>query len=104
MKQLESNFKCIALEATALKNILEYYCREQVKLIQNVFKMDFKAILPNTSFQKPFVFSTRLQNRILWIDEKNLTAHVEAGIVGQELERQVRAARSPLTVTRHKLQ
>lgn len=31
----------------------------------------------------------KLQNRILWIDEKNLTAHVEAGIVGQDLERLV---------------
>lgn len=31
------------------------------------------------------------QNRILWIDEKNLTAHVEAGIVGQDLERLVSA-------------
>ncbi|KAA8588120.1 hypothetical protein FQN60_001314 [Etheostoma spectabile] len=30
---------------------------------------------------------TSQMNRILWIDEKNLTAHVEAGIVGQELER-----------------
>lgn len=29
------------------------------------------------------------QNRILWIDEKNLTAHVEAGIIGQDLERLV---------------
>lgn len=29
------------------------------------------------------------QNRILWIDEKNLTVHVEAGIVGQDLERLV---------------
>eukprot|EP00064_Thunnus_orientalis_P016181 superscaffoldBa00003152_g16244 len=33
------------------------------------------------------LFVIHLQNRILWIDEKNLTAHVEAGIVGQELER-----------------
>nr|XP_023657471.1 alkyldihydroxyacetonephosphate synthase, peroxisomal-like isoform X2 [Paramormyrops kingsleyae] len=30
---------------------------------------------------------TSQMNHILWIDEKNLTAHVEAGIVGQELER-----------------
>lgn len=29
------------------------------------------------------------QNRILWIDEKNLTARVEAGIIGQDLERLV---------------
>lgn len=35
-----------------------------------------------------------LQNRILWIDEKNLTAHVEAGIVGQDLERLVSGAHS----------
>ncbi|XP_046902740.1 alkyldihydroxyacetonephosphate synthase, peroxisomal isoform X2 [Hypomesus transpacificus] len=30
---------------------------------------------------------TSQMNRILWIDEKNLTAHVEAGIIGQDLER-----------------
>ncbi|KAG9338610.1 hypothetical protein JZ751_025448 [Albula glossodonta] len=29
---------------------------------------------------------TSQMNRILWIDEKNLTAHVEAGIIGQALE------------------
>ena len=28
-------------------------------------------------------------DRILWIDEENLTAHIEAGIIGQDLERQV---------------
>ena len=28
-------------------------------------------------------------DRILWVDEKNLTAHVEAGIIGQDLERRV---------------
>ena len=27
--------------------------------------------------------------KILWIDEENLVAHIEAGIIGQELERQV---------------
>uniref|UniRef100_A0A8C3GA86 Alkylglycerone-phosphate synthase n=1 Tax=Cyclopterus lumpus TaxID=8103 RepID=A0A8C3GA86_CYCLU len=30
---------------------------------------------------------TSQMSRILWIDEKNLTAHMEAGIVGQDLER-----------------
>ncbi|XP_061547463.1 alkyldihydroxyacetonephosphate synthase, peroxisomal isoform X1 [Phycodurus eques] len=30
---------------------------------------------------------TSQMNRILWIDEKNLTAHLEAGIIGQDLER-----------------
>lgn len=28
-------------------------------------------------------------DKILWVDEKNLTAHVEAGIIGQDLERMV---------------
>lgn len=28
-------------------------------------------------------------DRILWIDEENLTAHFEAGIIGQDLERMV---------------
>ncbi|XP_073162075.1 alkyldihydroxyacetonephosphate synthase, peroxisomal isoform X9 [Lepidochelys kempii] len=32
---------------------------------------------------------TSQMNRILWIDEKNLTAHIEAGIIGQDLERQL---------------
>lgn len=27
--------------------------------------------------------------KILWVDEENLVAHIEAGIIGQELERQV---------------
>lgn len=43
-----------------------------------------------------------LQNRILWIDEKNLTAHVEAGIVGQDLERLVSAAGPPTFINREK--
>ena len=28
-------------------------------------------------------------DRILWIDVENLTIHVEAGIIGQDLERKV---------------
>ena len=37
------------------------------------------------------LFCFFIQNQILWIDEKNLTAHVEAGIIGQDLERLVSA-------------
>uniref|UniRef100_A0A2K6FJ34 Alkylglycerone-phosphate synthase n=1 Tax=Propithecus coquereli TaxID=379532 RepID=A0A2K6FJ34_PROCO len=33
---------------------------------------------------------TSQMNRILWVDENNLTAHVEAGITGQDLERQLK--------------
>ncbi|XP_053554469.1 alkyldihydroxyacetonephosphate synthase, peroxisomal isoform X2 [Bombina bombina] len=32
---------------------------------------------------------TSQMNRILWIDEKNLTAHIEAGVSGQDLEKQL---------------
>ncbi|XP_046330946.2 alkyldihydroxyacetonephosphate synthase, peroxisomal-like [Haliotis rufescens] len=32
---------------------------------------------------------TSQMNKILWIDEKNLTCHVEAGIIGQDLERRL---------------
>lgn len=32
------------------------------------------------------------QNKILWVDEKNLTACCEAGIIGQDLERRVSQA------------
>uniref|UniRef100_F7EK62 Alkylglycerone-phosphate synthase n=1 Tax=Xenopus tropicalis TaxID=8364 RepID=F7EK62_XENTR len=32
---------------------------------------------------------TSQMSRILWIDENNLTAHIEAGITGQDLERQL---------------
>ena len=31
----------------------------------------------------------KCMNRILWIDEVNLTAHIEGGIIGQDLERHV---------------
>ena len=30
------------------------------------------------------------QNKILWVDEKNMTMHAESGIIGQDLERRVR--------------
>jgi len=29
-------------------------------------------------------------DQILWVDPENLTAHVQAGIIGQDLERKVR--------------
>ena len=32
---------------------------------------------------------TSEMDRILWLDEENLTAHVQCGVVGQDLERMV---------------
>ena len=38
--------------------------------------------------QRPIVsLDTSEMDRILWIDEENLTAHVQSGIIGQDLER-----------------
>lgn len=37
----------------------------------------------------------QVQNKILWVDEKNLTARIQAGINGQELERQVSVGSTP---------
>ena len=37
-----------------------------------------------------------MQNHILWVDEKNLTVHVESGIIGQDLERRVSSLVSAL--------
>ena len=33
---------------------------------------------------------TSEMDQILWVDEENLTAHVQCGIIGQDLERMVR--------------
>ena len=32
---------------------------------------------------------TSEMDKILWLDEENLTAHVQCGVVGQDLERMV---------------
>lgn len=40
---------------------------------------------------RPIVsLDTSEMDRILWVDRENLTAHVQAGIIGQDMERQVR--------------
>ena len=40
--------------------------------------------------QRPIVSLDMTEmDKIFWIDEDNLTAHIEAGIVGQDLERKV---------------
>lgn len=40
--------------------------------------------------KRPIVsVDTSEMDQILWIDEENLTAHVQCGVVGQDLERMV---------------
>ena len=43
-----------------------------------------------TEEKRPIVsVDTSEMDQILWIDEENLTAHVQCGVVGQDLERMV---------------
>ena len=40
--------------------------------------------------ERPIVsLDTSEMDKILWVDEENLTAHVQCGVIGQDLERMV---------------
>ena len=40
--------------------------------------------------QRPIIsVDTSEMDRVLWLDEENLTAHVQCGVIGQDLERMV---------------
>ena len=48
------------------------------------------ALLCPENEQRPIVSLDMTEmDKILWIDEENLTAHIEGGIIGQDLERKV---------------
>jgi len=48
------------------------------------------ALMCPQNEQRPIIsLDLTEMDRILWIDEENLTAHVEAGIIGQDLERRL---------------
>lgn len=88
--------------------IYNIYLKAAVLHKGNGFKK--KTFLPKNSVKyKIYVYDVLRhvvclsQNRILWIDEKNLTAHVEAGIVGQDLERLVSTARPSILIHRKSL-
>uniref|UniRef100_A0A673AZ19 Alkylglycerone-phosphate synthase n=1 Tax=Sphaeramia orbicularis TaxID=375764 RepID=A0A673AZ19_9TELE len=69
--------------------IVELACKHNVCLIPYGGGTSVSSALecPPEETRTIVSVDTSQMNRILWIDEKNLTAHVEAGIVGQELER-----------------
>ena len=46
-------------------------------------------IIPEDEKRVVVSLDTSEMDKILWIDEENLTAHVQAGIIGQDLERLV---------------
>ena len=45
---------------------------------------------PNNEERVIVSMDTSEMDRILWLDEENLTVHVQSGMIGQDLERVVR--------------
>ncbi|NWQ70787.1 ADAS protein, partial [Neopipo cinnamomea] len=71
--------------------IVELACKHNLCIIPFGGGTSVSSALECPEEEKRTIVSldTSQMNRILWIDEKNLTACVEAGIVGQDLEKQV---------------
>uniref|UniRef100_W5KIF4 Alkylglycerone-phosphate synthase n=1 Tax=Astyanax mexicanus TaxID=7994 RepID=W5KIF4_ASTMX len=70
--------------------IVELACQHNVCLIPYGGTSVSSALeCPPEETRSIVSLDTSQMNRILWIDEKNLTVHVEAGIIGQELESQL---------------
>ncbi|KAK1165644.1 hypothetical protein AOXY_G14228 [Acipenser oxyrinchus oxyrinchus] len=72
-----------------VEKIVELACKHNICVIPFGGGTSVSNAVECPSDEKRTILSldTSQMNRILWIDEKNLTAHVEAGIVGQDLER-----------------
>lgn len=72
-----------------VKNIVELACKHNVVIIPFGGGTSVSNALECPVEEKRMIISldTSQMARILWIDEKNLTACIEAGIVGQDLER-----------------
>ncbi|XP_051565248.1 alkyldihydroxyacetonephosphate synthase, peroxisomal-like [Myxocyprinus asiaticus] len=74
-----------------VEKIVELACKHNTCLIPYGGGTSVSSALecPHEETRSIVSLDTSQMNRILWIDEKNLTAHVEAGIIGQDLERQL---------------
>ncbi|XP_075685625.1 alkyldihydroxyacetonephosphate synthase, peroxisomal isoform X1 [Rhinoderma darwinii] len=71
--------------------IVDLACKHHVCIIPFGGGTSVSSALECPEDEKRTIVSldTSQMSRILWIDEKNLTAHVEAGITGQDLEKQL---------------
>uniref|UniRef100_A0A0B8RYL8 Alkylglycerone-phosphate synthase n=1 Tax=Philothamnus irregularis TaxID=1899461 RepID=A0A0B8RYL8_9SAUR len=71
--------------------IVEIACKHNICIIPYGGGTSVTGALECPPNEKRTIVSldTSQMNRIHWIDEKNLTAHVDAGIVGQDLEKQL---------------
>lgn len=72
----------VSLDTSQMVSYVKFYKTSNTTLSTFNFKNLFHMTTSNT-------FLCEFQNKILWIDEKNLTAHCESGIIGQDLERRV---------------
>ena len=61
----------------------------QLQLYTGGTNVSGAIICPNEEHRPIISLDMTEMDRILWIDEENLTAHFEAGIIGQDLERMV---------------
>lgn len=71
--------------------IVELCCKHNVVLIPFGGGTSVSSALECPSEEQRMIVSldTSQMNKILWVDEKNLTACCEAGIIGQDLERRL---------------
>lgn len=71
----------VSLDTSQMVKFVKSY-----KTLKPTPTLEFKELFHMTTSN---TFLCGFQNKILWIDEKNLTAHCESGIIGQDLERRV---------------
>ncbi|KAK8390152.1 hypothetical protein O3P69_013013 [Scylla paramamosain] len=76
-----------------VEKMVELASRHQVVLIPfgGGTSVSGALLCPEEEGRMIISLDTSQMNSILWVDEKNLTARIEAGIIGQDLERQLRA-------------
>ncbi|KAK3596239.1 hypothetical protein CHS0354_030884 [Potamilus streckersoni] len=69
--------------------IVELACRHNVVIIPFGGGTSVSSALECPANETRMIVSldTSQMNKILWVDDKNMTAHCEAGIIGQDLER-----------------
>ncbi|ESP02962.1 hypothetical protein LOTGIDRAFT_230434 [Lottia gigantea] len=70
-------------------NVVELACKYNVVIIPFGGGTTVSGALECPPLEQRMIVSldTSQMNKILWVDEKNLTVHAECGIIGQDLER-----------------
>ncbi|XP_071523561.1 alkyldihydroxyacetonephosphate synthase, peroxisomal isoform X2 [Panulirus ornatus] len=75
-----------------VEKLVDLACRHQVALIPfgGGTSVSGALLCPEEESRMIVSLDTSQMCRILWVDKKNLTARIEAGIIGQDLEKQLR--------------